>query len=193
MESTERKMNEPWANIGITGESQFIQLLFEPHSKSLVAQFYRSIGDHHGVKSFYLRAMGDVRYQRLTEMGDSLSYEDAVLSPNGPFVFVNILQARKERDKHFGYDWCAIRKIRLPEKEVVGEIRDGQLPGAANGQRAWISALQGVSEDGKTVYCVIGTPGTPTENSTKIRYYLAALDFDGKSFKPLTELTHGAL
>lgn len=193
MQNMERKMNEPWADIGITGESQFIELLFEPHSKSLIAQFYRSISDRHGVKSLYLRSTSESRYQRLTKISDSLSYENAVLSPSGPFVFVNILQARKEQDKYLGYDWYAIQKIQLPEKRIIGEIRNGQLLGAVNDQRAWISALQGVNEDGNTVFCIIGTPEMQADNSTRMGYHLAALNFDEKSFKPLTELTHGSL
>lgn len=180
--------NEPWAHIGISDESQFVELLFDSYSESLIAKFWRHVADNHYVNSLYLRAIQGPGYRRLTGKSDTLSYEDAVLSPSGPFMFVNILEAQKDGEKYSGYDWYALQKLKLPEGEVVSEVRDGQLPGKLDGQKTWISKLHGASKDGNTIYCTIGIPEREAKSSIKMRYHLAALHVENKSFKLITGL-----
>jgi len=40
-----------WDNLGISGENNFLQLFYEPHSGTLVAHFFRSIGSGYGLRS----------------------------------------------------------------------------------------------------------------------------------------------
>lgn len=180
--------NDVWNVIGITGESRFVKLLFEPHSGSLIAQFYRDVTDRHGVKTLYLRSTTSKVYRRLFARSDSLTYEDAVISPAGPFVFVNVLEARKDGDSYNGYDWYALQKIKVPDGELIGEISDGQLPGTSAGYRSWVSALHGVASDGNTIYCTIGVPDVQSDNSVKMHYQLAKLNFEKSSFDAVVEL-----
>ena len=179
-------INEPWANVGITGEARFIELLYVPHSKSLVAQFYREVGHNHHVKSLYVRGIQDQTYRRLTEESDSISYEYAIVSPCGPFVLVNILEAL--RDEYGGYNWYALQLIELPGGKVVSEVKDGELSGKGGRGKTWVSKIHGMSQDGKTVYCTIGSPERSVSDSGRIKYHLAELDLNRKSFTVITEL-----
>lgn len=180
--------NESWKNLGITSESGFLELLFDPYSRSLVAQFYRDVGDNYHIKSLYIRSIKDQSYRRLADKSETLSYDEAIIFPSGPFLLVNILEALKDGDRYGGYDWYAIQVLKLPEGDVVSEVRDCELLGELDGQRTWISKLHGVSQDGGTIYCTVGIPERGAESSVRMRYHLAELDIKAKSFEVVTEL-----
>ena len=186
--------NGPWANLDITGESGFIELLYEPHSKSLVARFYREVGDNHHIKSLYVRSTLDQSYRRLTENSDTQSYEEAIIFPCGSYILVNVLKALREGKRYGGYNWHALQLIELPGGKVVREIKNGELncnvdvDVDVDGDTTWVSHIHGMSQDGNTVYCTIGIPERSSSKSVKFRYHLSELDLNQRSFKMITEL-----
>lgn len=173
--------DSPWADLGITGESRYLNSFFEPHSRNIVVQFGRLVTENVGIKSLYLRSVNEKTYRRLSAASERLSYEDVVLTPDGPSVLVNIFDVDSS---HATADWHSLQKIQLPGGKVVLEVN--QLESQAPGCRAWISRLVGVSNDGETVFCNIGIQN----GSERVRYYLVHLNPNTKRYELITELTH---
>lgn len=177
-----------WDNLGISGESNFLQLFFDPHSETLIAHFFRGIGHGYGLKSLWARRVSDERYVRITPSVEYLSYEDPVLCPSSPHVFTNVMRAEKKETGFDGYEWHSIQRIDL----VSGRADVIAVNGAAgmNGgdEKTWISTLHGASVDGSELYCSAafqkrgGGAVSPTE------YYLMRLIVGDGRIERITRL-----
>ncbi len=181
---------EPWASIGITGETRFLQLLFDPLSKSLIVQFYREIQDPYGVKTLYTRHTSEDRYHRISEKTDRLSFESPVLSPSGSHFFVNVWEAEKIDGKYTGFDWNSIRNIDITSNEVISTIENGELAVDEPYFRGWISDIFGASADGEMVYCSVGLQIKTGETGGKVDYYLANVSLMNKNYEIITKLNN---
>ena len=122
-----------WDSIGITGESNFLQLFYNKHSETLRVHFYRAIGNGYGIRSLWSRRVSDRAYLRLTPLDDYLSYEDPVLCPSSPHVFTNVMRVGKKEGGFDGYEWDSIRRIdlRTGQADVVA-VSGGEGIGADN-------------------------------------------------------------
>ena len=178
------KENGPWADIGITDETRILDLVFDPHSGSLVAKCGRLVAENVGIKSLYLRGIHETTYRRISAAIGNLSYEDAVLTPNGPYLFANIVEITIGASGASG-DWHSLQKIELPSGQIVLEINRDELEPRLPGHRAWISGIVGVSNDGQTVFCKIGIQ----QGAGRVHYHLASLYPAQKRYELITELT----
>lgn len=182
-------MHIDWDNLGISGETSFLQLYYEPHSRTVLAHFYRSIGQGYGLKSLWGRGVEDAHYRRLTPGDSGLSFEDPVLSPVAPHVYSNVLRVEDTNGAYDGYDWDSVRRLDLAagSSEIVigpeGLARDPERV------KSWISTIHGVSGDGREIYCSVanqmrgGGAVSPTE------YYLSRLILAEGRIEHITRLT----
>ncbi len=178
-----------WDNLGITDESNFLQLFYEPRSQMLVAHFYRSIGGGYGLKSLWVRHAEEKRYRKITPSETEFSYEEPVVSPVSPHLYVNVVQVQKKDGNYDGYDWNSLSRIDLVTGEATVLVDSEGIGGGSESMKAWISTLHGVSGDGKEIYCSIafqkkgGNAVSPTE------YYLSRFIIDEGRCERITRLT----
>ena len=182
------EQNGPWATQGISGEAGIVDLLFDPFSKLVVAHVGKKVSDDRPLKSLYAKLPEEERYHPLTPVSDRLSYEDAMLSPCGPFLFLNIFEAIVEDGKFDrGFDWHSLQKIELPSGKIMLELKWGDLePRVRNFYSPWIAGIAGIANDGETLYVRLATP---RENENKLRYCLAKLYPAQKRYEVITELS----
>lgn len=162
-----------WDNLGISDESNFLQLFYEPRSETLIAHFYKSIGSGYGLKSLWVRRVSESRYRKLTPAGGGFSYEDPVISPVSPHIFANVIQVQRREGAYDGYDWHSLRRIDLAsgESEI---LVDGPRVAVESGSiNAWISTLHGVSGDGKEIYCSVACQKKGENAVSPTEYYLS--------------------
>lgn len=161
-----------WDNLGISGESSFLQLFFDPHSKTLLAHFYRGVGNGYGVRSLWSRRVSDSGYVRITPEGGFLSYEDPVLCPSSPHVFANVMRVGKKEGGFDGYEWHSIQRLDLVtgQAEMIAGVGGVGINGAH--EKTWISTLHGASADGSELYCSAAFQKRGGEAVSPTEYYL---------------------
>lgn len=179
------KTMRTWTDLGISGEERFLNLFFDPHSESLVAQFGRLIAENAGIKSLYLRQVEEKNYHRLSPASERLSYEDVVLTPNGPHIFVNVMELLVD-NSGAASEWYSVQKIELPSGKVMFEINRGELQMQAADRRVWISRIIGTGLNGQTIFCNLGIQ----QGGKRVHYYLVRLHTAQKRYELITELTH---
>jgi hypothetical protein len=178
-----------WDSLGISGESSFLQLFYDPHSETLVAHFFRGIGNGNGLKSLWTRRISDDRYVRLTPSGDRLSFEDPVLCASSPHVFANVMSVGIKEGGFDGYEWHSIQRIdlRSGHSDVIAMSGGAGVNGGS--EKIWISTLHGSSADGSELYCSAafqkrgGGAVSPTE------YYLSRLNVGDGRIERITRLS----
>ena len=162
-----------WDNLGITGESSFLQLFFDPHSETLLAHFFRGIGNGYGIKSLWARRVSDNAYARLTPEDEFLSYEDPVLCPSSPHVFANVMRVETKNGGFDGYEWHSIQRVDIS----TGKAEIIALGGGAgiNGgrEKTWISTLHGASADGSMLCCTAAFQKRGEGAVSPTEYYLS--------------------
>jgi hypothetical protein len=177
-----------WDRLGISGENSFLQLFYDPHSDTLLAHFFRSIGNGYGLKSLWARRVPDELYTRLTTPDDRLSFEDPVLCPSSPHVFANVMRVGIKEGGFDGYEWHSIQRIdlRSGHSEEIAASGGTGIDGGL--ERVWISTLHGSSADGSELYCSAafqkrgGGAVSPTE------YYLSRLTVSDGKIERITRL-----
>jgi hypothetical protein len=178
-----------WDSLGISGESSFLQLFYDPHSETLLAHFFRIIGNGYGLKSLWARRVTDDRYTRLTPSDGLLSFEDPVLCPSSPHVFANVMSVGIKEGGFDGYEWHSIQRIDLltGTADVIAASGGAGVNGGP--EKIWISTLHGSSADGSELYCSAafqkrgGGAVSPTE------YYLSRLTVGEGRIERITRLS----
>ncbi len=184
---------DPWEDVGITKESYFLSLMFEPLSRTLVAHFYRELSEGFGVNSLYARDITEDKYRRITKRTDGLSFEDPTLSPAGPHIFVNVMATGQQTGEYVGFDWNSLRKIDITNNEVLSMIEERDLEFEKPYDDGWISQIYGAGTSGDSVYCSMGLKRNTGIQSSEVDYYLAELStLDGK-YEIITKLNVGHL
>lgn len=177
-----------WDSLGISGESNFLQLFYDAHSGTLVAHFFRSIGNGYGLRSLWTRRVTDEKYVRITPSDSYFSYEDPVLSPSSPHVFVNVMRVEKKEAGFDGYEWHSIQRIdlRSGEAEIIAE--SGSEGFNTGSEKTWISTLHGASADGRELYCsaAVQRKGEGAVHPTE--YYLSRLVIEDGRIERITRL-----
>ncbi len=191
---TERQtmeQNGPWAEQGISGKAGIVGLLFDPYSKHVLVHVGRRVADDRPVKCLYARHQNEERYKLFTPLSEILSYEDVILSPTGPFVFVNVFEASVD-DGRFdgGFDWHSLQKIDLPSGRVISELKAGDLEPQVGHYSTWIASIVGIDKDGETIFVRLAIP---QEKENKLRYCLAKLYLTQRRYELITELSGGHL
>ncbi|HVY55116.1 MAG TPA: hypothetical protein VHC46_05105 [Thermodesulfobacteriota bacterium] len=176
-----------WDNLGITGESNFLQLFYDPHSETLVAHFFRSIGSGYGLRSLWTRRVNDEKYVRITAPSDSyLSFEDPVLCPSSAHVFANVMRVERKDDGFDGYEWHSIQRIDLRTGEA--EIIAGSGSFDTVQEKVWISTLHGASADSGELYCSAAFQKKGEGAVSPTEYYLSRLVIGQGGIERMTRL-----
>lgn len=144
-------MHAGWSVCGIEEEAIFEQLLYSKAGATLVAQFRRQSALGAPVASLYVRHKAASRYVRLTELSESLSYEDPVAASQAPVLVVNLMNWTGEGTA----DWAGVQRIDLVRGCQLSLLRPGDLVLTPPYLDAWIKALQSSWDDGRGVVCVI--------------------------------------
>lgn len=180
-----------FAKLGISGKAGIVNLLFDPYSKLLIAHIGKRAADDRPLKCLYARHLHEERYRIFTPDSEVLSYESAVLSPSGPFMFVNIFEALVDDSKFGGaFDWHSLQKIELPSGRVILELKAGELEPHVKHYSTWIAGIVGVGNDEETVFARVAIPQA---GENKLRYCLVKLNVAQKQYELITELSGGFL
>lgn len=177
-----------WESLGVSEESNFVQLFFDPHSETLVAHFNKDIGKGYGLKSLWARHIDEPRYSKLTPTNGGLSYEYPVLSPLSAHVFTNVLEAQSRNNGYDGYDWHSVQRIDLLTGEIEELVKNGEIDVEPPFVKAWVSTLHGVSHDAKTLHCSITHQRSAGAEDADTDYYLSKYHMDESRFEPITKL-----
>ena len=181
-------MKIDWELVGISGESNFLQLFFDAHSGTLLAHCYKSIGNGYGIKSVWGRGVGDEKYRKFTPDDPSLSFEDPVLSPVSPHLYTNVIRVEERNGNYDGYVWDSVRRIDLSTGADEIVMTPDAIADDPDEVKAWVSTVHGVSGDGGEVYCSVahqrrgGRAVSPTE------YYLSRYIVGEGRLEPVTRL-----
>ncbi|KAB2833737.1 MAG: hypothetical protein F9K51_03050 [Candidatus Dadabacteria bacterium] len=178
-----------WDNLGITGENNFLQLFYDPHSETLVAHFFRSIGEGYGLRSLWTRRVTDEKYVRITPSDSYLSYEDLVLCPISAHVFANVMSVQRKESGFDGYEWHSVQRIdlRTGEAEVVAE--SGSESFDTGREKIWISTLHGTSADCRDLYCSAAVQKKGKGAVSPTEYYLSRLVIEEGTIERITRLS----
>jgi hypothetical protein len=181
----------PWVAQGIIGKARIVDLLFDTYSRLVVAHVAKEVADKRPLKSLYARHTNEESYRLFTPVSEKLSYEDVVLSPTGPFMFVNIFEARVDDGKFDGsFNWHSLQKIELPSGRIVLELKAGELEPRVGHYSTWVAGIVGISNDEETVFVRLAIP---QEKENKLRYCLVKLRPTQRNYEVITELTGGYL
>jgi len=178
-----------WDNLGISGENNFLQLFYEPHSGTLVAHFFRSIGSGYGLRSLWTRRVTDGKYVRITPSDGYLSFEDPVLCSSSPHVFTNVMRVEKKDAGFDGYEWHSIQRIdvRTGEAEIIAE--SGSKGFDTGLEKTWISTLHGASADCRELYCSAAIQKKGVGAVSPTEYYLSRLVIAEGRIERITRLS----
>ncbi len=178
-----------WDNLGVSGENNFLQLYYDPHSETVLAHFFRSIGNGYGLKSLWARRVSDVRYLKITPSDGSLSYEDPVLCPSSPHVFTNVLRAQKRNGGFDGYEWHSIQRIDLRTGHADALTMSEGMGVESELEKTWISTLHGASADGRELYCSVAFQKRGGDAVSPTEYYLSRFIIGEGRFERIARLT----
>ncbi len=178
-----------WDNLGISGETSFLQLFFDPHSETLLAHFYRGIGNGYGLRSLWARRVSEDAYTRISPHDELLSFEDPVLCPSSPHVFANVMRVGKKESGFDGYEWHSIQRIDLRTRlaDVVAVSGGAGINGG--NEKTWISSLHGASADGGELYCTAAYQKRGEGAVSPTEYYLTRFIISEGRLERITRLS----
>ena len=180
--------NSNWKELGIYDESYFHSLSYNLNSNKLIATFQRDISDSYWVYSIYVREVSEEKYNRLTPLSNSLSYQDIIVARTAPYAFSNVVKW----DKNSG-DSMWLERYDLLKEKADGKLEFKQLTLSDKYERGFFSKLLDVSDDGQMITCVMGLERKESENSKLIDYWLTSLNFNNKTYQQVTWLKHAHL
>lgn len=178
-----------WDKLGISGESNFLQLFYDPHSGTLVAHFFRSIGNGYGLRSLWKRGVMDDKYVRITPPDSYLSFEDPVICPVSSHVFANVMRVEKKESGFDGYEWHSIQRIDLltGEAKIIAESGGGDFD--TGQEKIWISSLHGASSDCRELYCSAAVQKKGEGAVSPTEYYLSRIVIGESRIERITRLS----
>ncbi len=124
-------MVDKWDAIGIEPGSRFLDLYYEPLSEKFIAHFFKDLGYGYGIKTLYVRHVSEDTYRKLEDTDGSLSFEDLVISPERPEIYVNVFRFSKAGGS-YGYVWDSIKRIDLDTGQISPVRGDQELLHAAH-------------------------------------------------------------
>ena len=175
-----------WDNLGITGESNFLQLFYDPHSETLIAHFFRSIGSGYGLRSLWTRRVTDEKYVRITPSDSYLSFEDPVLCSSSANVYANVMRVERTESGFDGYEWHSLQRIDLRTGDAEIIAGSGSFDTAL--ERIWISTLHGASADCSELYCSAAYQKKGEGAVSPTEYYLSRLVIRQGGIERMTRL-----
>ena len=176
-----------WDNLGISGESNFLQLFYDPHSETLVAHFFRSIGRGYGLRSLWKRGVADEKYVRITPSDTYLSFEDPVLCSSTAHVFADVMRVERNEDGFDGYEWHSVQRIDL--NTGAADIIAGSGGFDTGQEKIWISTLHGLSADCRELFCSAAVQKKGEGAVSPTEYYLSKVVIGTGLIERITKLT----
>jgi hypothetical protein len=171
----------PWANIGIHGESRFEEVLYSTITQKIIAHFSR---EPH-LFSLYSRGIEEKRYRRLTPKSGRLSYWDPVPVLSRPLLYTNVMRKKKTG---FFWDCVAAINLRTGKLRRVITSRNLKAPAPYPNKNSWVSKLLSASADGRHLICVVGFERKISDTFWHMDYWLCDFDLSRKSLKQLSLL-----
>ena len=178
-----------WDKLGISGESNFLQLFYDPYSETLVAHFFRSIGSGYGLRSLWKRGVSDEKYARLTSSDGFLSYEDPLICPVSSHVFANVMRVEESESGLDGYEWDSLQRIDLRTGETEIIVDSGSQGFNTPHEKIWISTLHGASADCRDLYCSAAVQKKGEGAVSPTEYYLSRIVIAEGRIERITRLS----
>ena len=183
-----------WGKLGVSGETNYLQLYYEPISKSIIAQFYKGLEQGYGVKNLWMKGTQDNCYKKLTNGKETYSFEDPVLSPIEPVVYVNVLKIQVMEDGSYdGYEWDSILEYDLRTMESKTVLKNSDIELSPPYYHAWVNTLYGVDNDGRALNCSIAHQKRTDTMVSEIEYFLCSLNIESGTYTTITKLKAGYL
>ncbi|MFI5323889.1 MAG: hypothetical protein ACHQ6U_10230 [Thermodesulfobacteriota bacterium] len=176
-------------SLGVTEENNFLQLYYDRHSNTLIADFYRAIGQGYGLISLWTRRASVKIYSRLSKSGERLSSEDPVLSPSSPHLYTNVLQVHKKNCEYDGYEWRSVERIDLNTEHSESITVSEGIGIESSLEKTRISSLHGASADGSELYCSVAFQKRGGDKVYPTEYYLSRFIIGEGRFEKITRLT----
>lgn len=189
-----------WREAGIVDESEFVRLVYNEPAGVLAVQFRREAATGAPVASLYMRKREALRYARLSEPSENLSYENPVSAPLVPVLIANVL----EWDDQGNADWKGVIRFELEAGRTTMMITEDDLELPQPYVRGWVTSIHSAWEDGRGVICTIGfeRPTTQVESDRYfedsglrqvliVDHWLCKLDLGQKRNERLSQLAAG--
>lgn len=149
-----------WNVAGVAGEDTFERLLYNRHSRILVAQFRRTSASGVPIASLYARSHDVASYTRLFEQVDNLSYEDPVVASSAPVLISNIIAW----DREGRGNWHGIVGVDLEKRSALPMLRPGELSVVAPYTAAEVTHVHCSWSDGSGLVCTIALSRPATDH-----------------------------
>jgi hypothetical protein len=175
-----------WNEYGITNESRFLKIVYNPPSQRLLAHFSRYVSNTHAVESLYLRRITDTLYTKVPGADDLTSYCDPISCRTKPVAFFNVIKHRSEDPQSM--DWASISRLELETGAVRAIITSQSLRPPIPYRDGWVSRLIEAQDSGSAVTAVVALLEAPGAGRDKVAYHLCDLDLNTGEPRLITPL-----
>ncbi len=170
-------MSRPgWNRLGVVGESRFVAKAYCAPADAIVVQFERNIDTTSRViHSLYSRVRSEPNYRRLTPTSDVLDYRNFLVSPEVPYVVVNVLELLAYENEVNVADWHSLQIIELANSHATRTLKLNDLIIDRPHRRAWVDELMAVQDGIGTIYCSIALESKASDETWRAEYWLSSI------------------
>lgn len=174
-------MSLEWERAGIPPNHSFEQLLCNPPTGILVAQFCSMRTNVH--KRLFWRHKDSTLYQAIGNPAENVTQESVVVSLGKPILLFQTIALTEREDGTFGGNPAGIYLFDLEKLAVEEFLMPEEVWWPAPCRNGWVADLQSISEDGATVLLTVGLQGPAPSG-----YFLAWMDMATKQIELVSHL-----
>ena len=175
----------PFGSRVIEPGSEFVRLIYNHASNSLVAQFSRPTDSGVQVHDLYYRQASSADYARVHKDDQFKTYCDPVSSRKVPYVFFNVRQWDKAG---VGSSWVSVCRLSLPDGALATLLDRTSLKLPGGCIRGWVGSLLEVNDEGTVLTCEVALEFETQPDSGRVEYAVRDLDLTTGDHRPLAKL-----
>lgn len=183
----------PFLSLGIKGDKEFRQIIYNNLTDDLIAQFVTSGTP---MNSLYIRKSKEERYSSLFLSEEGYSYDNPTTSDNSAAIFINI---NKWEKSGYSGDWEAILQFDLNNRErkefLNKENIMQKLKLDTSFCRAWVSQILGINGNGKELFIIVALEEEINKGNkvlgSKMHYKLCRVNIESYNVKWIATLFAG--
>ena len=189
-------MSKSFEEVGLPPGQGFLELRYHVPTQSVVVLTSPLTARHLG-KRLSIRKAHEKRYTGVAKLAENLSIESFRFSQKMPLLYFlvfsvkkmeNVFSAKQRESGVVGLDWDALQcyDIRARKHEVMA--RRGELHAGGDFNRAWLSQILSVSDDGQTLYVVSAVERPAGGMGRYVEHDISSLNLSGLLLTPVSRL-----
>lgn len=154
---------------GLPDKGNFLGLLFNESSQSLVAAFQQEQSNGKWSEDLYYRHKSVTEYLKIPSPCEAIHYSYVISAAGAPKIFFNVTRWDER-----GGDWESLSSFNLETAELCAEVGQHSLR-EPESKRAWVSSLISVNHDATNIVCTIGFEQDIGAGNSTVHYWLCDL------------------